>query len=227
MSAPKGTSSNRHGRPLRADARRNRERILEAAQELFAGPEGLSVPLDEIAEHAGVGAGTVHRHFPTKEALIAAVAVSRIQQVVTLATSLATADDPGAALRQQLSVMLAEGDQSAPLKSALAGTDFNIRTAAPDAAGELRDAVNVLLRRAQKAERDPPRDRHRRPYGRPRRHFPCHPVHRRAIRLKAREAPRRNVLRQPGTTPIHEHPASRINRIELIGDRRGLDGRPC
>ena len=151
MSAPKGTSSNRHGRPLRADARRNRERILEAAQELFAGPEGLSVPLDEIAEHAGVGAGTVHRHFPTKEALIAAVAVSRIQQVVTLATSLATADDPGAALRQQLSVMLAEGDQSAPLKSALAGTDFNIRTAAPDAAGELRDAVNVLLRRAQKA----------------------------------------------------------------------------
>lgn len=151
MSASRETSSDRRGRPLRADARRNRERVLEAAQELFAGPEGLSVPLDEIAEHAGVGAGTVHRHFPTKDALIAAVAVSRIERVVALATSLATAEDPGAALRQQLSAMLAEGDQSTPLKSALAGTDFDIRTAAPDAAAELRGAVNVLLRRAQKA----------------------------------------------------------------------------
>lgn len=141
----------RRGRPLRADARRNRERILEAAQELFAGPGGLSVPLDEIAEHADVGPGTVHRHFPTKDALIAAVAVLRLRQIVTLAASLATADDPGAALRQQLSAMLAEGDLSTPLKSALAGTDFDIRTAAPDAAAELRDAVNTLLRRAQKA----------------------------------------------------------------------------
>jgi AcrR family transcriptional regulator len=64
--------------PLRADARRNRARVLEAAQEAFTA-EGLSVPLDEIARRAGVGAGTVYRHFPTKEALFEAVVVHRIQ----------------------------------------------------------------------------------------------------------------------------------------------------
>ncbi|MFD6451097.1 helix-turn-helix domain-containing protein, partial [Nocardia sp. NPDC060220] len=58
-------------RPLRADARRNRERVLAAAQEAFAA-EGISVPLDDIARRAGVGAGTVYRHFPTKEALFTA-----------------------------------------------------------------------------------------------------------------------------------------------------------
>lgn len=137
-------------RPLRADARRNRERILEAAQTLFA-TDGLSAPLDEIAARAGVGPGTVHRHFPSKDALIAAVAVSRLEQIVTLAQTLATAEDAGAALRRQLAEMLAEGDHSTPLRSALAGTEFDIRTAAPKAAAELRTAVNTLLQRAQHA----------------------------------------------------------------------------
>ena len=53
-------------RPLRADAARNRARVLEVAYDTFAA-EGLSVPIDEIARRAGVGAGTVYRHFPTKE----------------------------------------------------------------------------------------------------------------------------------------------------------------
>jgi AcrR family transcriptional regulator len=60
------------GRPMRADAARNRARVLEVAYETFAA-EGLSVPIDEIARRAGVGAGTVYRHFPTKEALIAEI----------------------------------------------------------------------------------------------------------------------------------------------------------
>ena len=55
-------------KPLRADAARNRARVLEIAYETFAA-EGLSVPIDEIARRAGVGAGTVYRHFPTKEDL--------------------------------------------------------------------------------------------------------------------------------------------------------------
>jgi AcrR family transcriptional regulator len=137
------------GRPQRADARRNRQRILDAAQTLFAGPEGLAVPLDEIAAQAGVGPGTVHRHFPTKDALIAAVTISRLDEVVALAVSRATAEDPGDALREQLAAMLAEGEASTPLKSALAGTEFDLRIAAPDAAAALRSALQVLLRRAQ------------------------------------------------------------------------------
>jgi AcrR family transcriptional regulator len=146
-----GSAERDPSRPLRADARRNRERILEAARALFTGPEGLAVPLDEIAARAGVGPGTVHRHFPTKDALMAAVTVSRLEEIVALAARLATAADPGDALREQLCAMLAEGEQSTPLKSALAGTDFDIRTAAPEAAAELRSALAVLLRRAQDA----------------------------------------------------------------------------
>src|SRR3984957_3328332 len=55
-------------KPLRADAARNRARVLETAYETFAA-EGLAVPIEEIARRAGVGAGTVYRHFPTKEDL--------------------------------------------------------------------------------------------------------------------------------------------------------------
>jgi AcrR family transcriptional regulator len=56
-------------RPLRADARRNRERILESARALFA-ENGAEAQIDDVAQHAGVGVGTVYRHFPTKEALL-------------------------------------------------------------------------------------------------------------------------------------------------------------
>jgi AcrR family transcriptional regulator len=61
------------GRALRADARRNRESVLAAAKELFA-TQGLDAQMPDIARVANVGVGTVYRHFPTKEALIAALA---------------------------------------------------------------------------------------------------------------------------------------------------------
>ena len=65
-------------RPMRADARRNIERVLQAAEEAFA-TEGLVVPIDEIAGRAGVGVGTVYRHFPTKQALFNAVVMVRLE----------------------------------------------------------------------------------------------------------------------------------------------------
>ena len=61
------------GRPLRADARRNRERVLQAAREVFA-EQGREAQMDDVARRAAVGVGTVYRHFPTKEALIDAIA---------------------------------------------------------------------------------------------------------------------------------------------------------
>ncbi|MEV4569444.1 helix-turn-helix domain-containing protein [Nonomuraea sp. NPDC049419] len=81
------------GKPLRADARRNRERVLRAAEEAFA-DEGMAVPLDEIARRAGVGAGTVYRHFPTKEALFEAVMDERIRQLGEEARRLAASEQP-------------------------------------------------------------------------------------------------------------------------------------
>lgn len=135
---------------MRADAHRNRGRIIEAATELIE-RDGLGVPLDEIARHAGVGPGTVHRHFASKETLFAAIVVDRVSQVAAGTRALATADDPGDALVRALSAMLAEGERSSALKAALAGTDFDLRTAAPYAAADVRTAVGVLLSRAQQA----------------------------------------------------------------------------
>ncbi len=71
-------------RPLRRDAQRNRERILLAAHDVFAS-RGFAATLDDVAHHAGVGVGTVYRRFPTKEALIEALFVDRLEDLVSLA----------------------------------------------------------------------------------------------------------------------------------------------
>jgi AcrR family transcriptional regulator len=140
-----------HGgdRELRADARRNRERVLRTAQELFA-TEGLGVSLDEIARRAGVGPGTVHRHFPAKEALYLAVATGMLEQLVAEAERLAATGDP-AALFTLLSAMMAAGVDNAAVKSALAAAEFDLRTAAPDVAADLTRQVGALLDRAHAA----------------------------------------------------------------------------
>ena len=71
-------------RPLRRDAERNRKRILQAAAEVF-NERGLDVSLDEIARHAGVGVGTVYRRFRTKEELVEALFMDRLDAVATIA----------------------------------------------------------------------------------------------------------------------------------------------
>jgi AcrR family transcriptional regulator len=136
-------------RQLRADARRNREVVLRTAQHLFAN-EGLGVSLDEIARRAGVGPGTVHRHFPSKEALYLAVAIDELERLVAEAKALAATDDP-AALFTQLSRMIAVGTENAAVKSALVAAEFDLRTAAPDVAADLTREVAGLLDRAHAA----------------------------------------------------------------------------
>jgi AcrR family transcriptional regulator len=79
-------------RPLRRDAERNRQRILQAAQEAFA-EDGLAVTLDEIAHRAGVGVGTIYRRFPDKEQLIDALFEERIGEIVALADAALRTDD--------------------------------------------------------------------------------------------------------------------------------------
>ena len=66
---------------MRADAVKNRARILQAAEEVFAA-NGISAPIDMVAEQAGVGVGTVYRHFPTKEALFEAIVLTGLQELV-------------------------------------------------------------------------------------------------------------------------------------------------
>lgn len=136
-------------RPPRADARRNRERVLRTAQQMFA-TEGLGVSLDEIARRAGVGPGTVHRHFPSKEDLYLAVATDQLEQLVVEAEVLADSDDP-AALFTLLSRMMASGAVNTAVKSALVAAEFDLRTAAPTIAADLTGQVAGLLERAHAA----------------------------------------------------------------------------
>jgi AcrR family transcriptional regulator len=81
-------------RQLRADAERNRRRLLDAAATLFA-ERGLEVSVGDIAERAGVGRGTLFRNFPTKEHLIAAIVVERLNEASERGAELLGTDDPG------------------------------------------------------------------------------------------------------------------------------------
>jgi AcrR family transcriptional regulator len=137
-------------RPLRADAARNRSRVLEVAYETFAA-EGLSVPIDEIARRAGVGAGTVYRHFPTKQALLGAVVADRLRRIVEEGHVLLTSGDPGEALYAFLRSMVVEWGTDRGLVDALAGFEIDIETAAPEAEEAFLALLGELLRAAQRA----------------------------------------------------------------------------
>jgi AcrR family transcriptional regulator len=83
-------------RPLRADARRNRERVLEAARSVFA-EFGSEAQMDEIARRAEVGVGTVYRHFPTKDVLTAALVADSFERIAAAAHAALDEPDPWAA----------------------------------------------------------------------------------------------------------------------------------
>ena len=135
---------------MRADAERNRQRVLAAAKELIE-RDGPSVPLDDIARAAGVGPGTLHRHFPSKRALLAAVIMDRLTTLTDQLTGLADSERPGEALMAAVTRMLDEGDVSEPVKAALVGTDFDLERDAPEATERLHAALDRLLRAAQQA----------------------------------------------------------------------------
>jgi AcrR family transcriptional regulator len=100
-------------RPLRADARRNRERIMTSARELFA-RRGREAQMEEIAAHCGLGMGTLYRHFPSKQALLTAMVRERYQGMADLARAAEQITDPGEAFETILCSYLeaAEGDAS-------------------------------------------------------------------------------------------------------------------
>ncbi len=131
-------------RPLRADARRNRARVLAAARDAFA-EHGFTVPLDAIAERAGVGPGTVYRHFPTKEALFAAVTQARVRDLVAAARAAAAAADPGAAFDDFLGLLAGEARAKRDVPDVLEG-------AIGPAREEMHAALAELVAAAQRAE---------------------------------------------------------------------------
>ncbi len=113
-------------RPLRRDAERNRQRILNAARELFA-ERGLGVTLNDIAHHAGVGVGTVYRRFPDKDRLIEALFEHAVEEVVGYAEDAIKEPDPwiGLASFLERSLELQASDQG--LKELLLGLPDGMR----------------------------------------------------------------------------------------------------
>jgi AcrR family transcriptional regulator len=93
------------GRKPRADSLRNREQLLKAAKAAFA-ESGADVPLEEIARRAGVGIGTLYRHFPTREAILAAVYRREVEQLSDSAEALLAARPPGEALEAWLHLLV-------------------------------------------------------------------------------------------------------------------------
>jgi AcrR family transcriptional regulator len=79
-------------RPLRADARRNRERILKAARAVFA-DQGIDAQIDDVAKRAKVGVGTVYRHYPTKEQLLDAIVREHFEAIAEMARGALEAED--------------------------------------------------------------------------------------------------------------------------------------
>jgi len=137
-------------RPRRADARRNRDRVLKAATAAF-GAVGSDVSLDEIARRAGVGAGTVYRHFPTKEALFEAVVVDRMGELVEEARALSDDPGPGRAFSSFVERLAREGARKRDLVEALAHDGIHLRLAEAPIVRALTEVLAELLRRAQHA----------------------------------------------------------------------------
>jgi AcrR family transcriptional regulator len=88
-------------RPLRADARRNREKVLAAARKAFA-EHGGEAQMDDVARRAKVGVGTVYRHFPTKEALLAALVFDTFASIAERSRALLELEDPWEAFTTML-----------------------------------------------------------------------------------------------------------------------------
>src|SRR5215468_8180426 len=146
----RGVAMPRAPRPMRADAQRNREQVLRTAADAFA-VEGLSVPVHEIARRAGVGTGTVSRHFPTKESLYAAVLLDRMAELSAYADTLAAEHDPGTAFFALFTRLVQEGATHKGLAEALAGSGFDIEAAASAAGCNVSDRLHKLLTEAQDA----------------------------------------------------------------------------
>ena len=136
-------------RPLRKDAERNRQRILEAAREVFA-ERGLGVSLDDIAKHAGVGVGTVYRRFPDKELLIDALFEDRVGEILNAASESLEIKDPWLAVAGFLKRTLELQVEDRALKELLLSTTES-HARIEDARRRIQPVIATLLERAQQA----------------------------------------------------------------------------
>jgi AcrR family transcriptional regulator len=132
---------------LRADARKNRDKLLDVAHRVFK-TDGVSVSMDEIARQAGVGVGTVYRHFPAKEDLIAAVIVSHKARLIQEAAQWLDHDDAGEAFFRYFDSLIRAGLANKAITDALVHRP-NSEVGHSRVAHDFWRSVDLLLVRAQ------------------------------------------------------------------------------
>ena len=137
-------------RKPRIDAQRNRERILEVAKETFS-RDGADARLDDIAKRAGVGAGTLYRHFPTRDALIEAVYRSEVEKLVAAQQKFAATMPPMEALRAWMLLLvdyIAAKHIIAPALNAVVGGASKLYESSRS---QIQAAMSALVKRAIKS----------------------------------------------------------------------------
>ena len=138
-------------RPMRADAQRNYARLLEAASGAFVEHGADDVSLEEIARRAGVGIGTLYRHFPTRQALLEAVYTDQVESLSARADELLRAESPGDALADWMRALMKFSSTKKSMTTALLatlGTDSELLSACSK---QIKEAAESLLTRAQQA----------------------------------------------------------------------------
>ena len=134
-------------RKPRVDAQRNRERLLEIAKEAFT-RSGANVSLDEVAKQAGVGAGTLYRHFPTRDALLEAVYRTEVERLAVAERKFADTLSPIEALRAWMLLFvdyIAAKQIIAPALNTLVGGPSKLFEATGD---QVKGAIRALVKRA-------------------------------------------------------------------------------
>jgi len=138
-------------RPLRADAQRNYQRLVSAATAAFAEHGADDASLEEIARRAGVGIGTLYRHFPNRQALLEAVYRDQVDMLADRADQLAESADPGAALDEWLRALVSFSRTKRSLVSALLATLGKDSEFVSSCSAQMRGSAATLLARAQEA----------------------------------------------------------------------------
>lgn len=146
-SAPRSAAS---GKPLRAHALRNRNALLAAAREAFTAGE-VNVRIEEIARRAGVGVGTLYRHFETREALIEAVYRGRVDDLCAMPPHLLATLTPYEALRAFLEQLIAHAAESGGMAIALQTLMDGRSAVFTQARADMVEAIATLMTAAAKA----------------------------------------------------------------------------
>jgi AcrR family transcriptional regulator len=138
------------GTAMRADARRNRQRLLDAALQVYAERGADDASLDEIARRAGVGIGTLYRHFPTRQALLEAVYRDQVEELCAVARELHDEVPPEQALERWLRALMAFATTKKNLSSSLMSGPNKSSEVATSCSTMVREAATKLLAEAQR-----------------------------------------------------------------------------